>query len=156
MTLWEEFAAHAARQPDKVAIVSHRVADGDKQALTYGELARLAERFAGALVELGVAPGEVVSFQLPNWWEVAALHLACVRIGAVANPIITILRRREVGFILNRVASRVCIVPGEFRGFDHAAMLEELRPELTAMGPARHAACHNPVPIHQEVAVGGR
>ena len=24
MTLWEPFADHAARQPDKVAIVSHR------------------------------------------------------------------------------------------------------------------------------------
>ena len=133
MTLWEEFAGHASRRPDKVAIVSHRTATADKEIVTSGELARLAERFAAALVELGVAPGEAVSFQLPNWWEVAALHLACVRIGAVANPIITILRRREVGFILDRVASRVCIVPGEFRGFDHAAMLEELRPELPAL-----------------------
>jgi len=130
VTLWEEFAAHADRQPDKVAIVSHRVADGAADTVTYGELARLAGRFAAGLVELGVAPGEVVSFQLPNWWEVAALHLACVRIGAVANPIITILRRREVGFILDRVASRVCIVPGTFRGFDHGAMVAGLRAEL--------------------------
>ena len=130
MTLWEEFAGHAARQPGKVAIVSHRVASGDKEIVTYGELAGRAERFAAALVELGVVPGEVVSFQLPNWWEVAALHLACVRIGAVANPIITILRRREVGFILGRARTRVGIVPGEFRGFDHAAMLAGLRPEL--------------------------
>jgi cyclohexanecarboxylate-CoA ligase len=133
VTLWEEFAGHAARQPDKVAIVSHRVATGHKAVVTYGELAQLAERFAAGLVELGVAPGEVVSFQLPNWWEVAALHLACVRIGAVANPIITILRRREVGFILRRARSRVCVVPGEFRRFDHAAMLAELRAELPAL-----------------------
>ncbi|HZI36848.1 MAG TPA: AMP-binding protein, partial [Acidimicrobiia bacterium] len=132
MTLWDEFAGHAARRPDKVAIVSHRVAGG-REVVSYGELAQLAERFAAGLVELGVAPGEVVSFQLPNWWEVAGLHLACVRIGAVANPIITILRRREVGFILDRVASRVCIVPGEFRGFDHAAMLADLQPELPAL-----------------------
>jgi cyclohexanecarboxylate-CoA ligase len=130
VTLWEPFADHARRQPDKVAIVSHRVADTRSEVVSYGQLARLAERFAGALLELNVAPGEVVSFQLPNWWEVAALHLACVRIGAVANPIITILRRREVGFILNRVGCRVCIVPGEFRGFDHAAMLADLRGEL--------------------------
>ncbi|HEX6380482.1 MAG TPA: AMP-binding protein, partial [Acidimicrobiia bacterium] len=132
-TLWEEFAANAARHPDKVAIVSHRVANGEKVVVTYGELTQLAERFAAALVELGVERGEVVSFQLPNWWEVAALHLACVRIGAVANPIITILRAREVGFILGRARSRVCVVPGEFRGFDHAAMLDELRPELPAL-----------------------
>lgn len=133
MTLWDDFAAAAKRHPDKVAIVSHRVTDNRSEVVSYGQLARLAERFAGGLVELNVAPGEVVSFQLPNWWQVAALHLACVRIGAVANPIITILRRREVGFILDRVGSRVCIVPGEFRGFDHAGMLAGLRPELPAL-----------------------
>ena len=132
-TLWESFAEHADRHPDKVAIVSHRTAEGASDVVSYGRLAGLAERFAAALVELDVAPGEVVSFQLPNWWEVAALHLACVRIGAVANPIITILRRREVGFILDRVASRVCVVPGEFRGFDHAAMLAGLRRELPTL-----------------------
>jgi len=32
----------------------------------------------------------------------------------------------------------------------------ERRPELIAMGPAQQAACHNPVEIHEEVAVGGR
>jgi oligopeptide/dipeptide ABC transporter ATP-binding protein len=31
----------------------------------------------------------------------------------------------------------------------------ELQPELTTMGPAQRAACHNPVPIHEEVAVSG-
>src|SRR5205807_1393808 len=55
------------------------------------------------------------------------------RIGAVANPIITILRRREVGFILDRVASRVCIVPGTFRGFDHGAMVAGLRADLPGL-----------------------
>lgn len=133
MTLWESFAGHARRHPDKVAVVSHRLADGRSQVVSYGQLRRLAERFAGALLELNVARGEVVTFQLPNWWEVAALHLACVRIGAVANPIITILRRREVGFILDRVGARVCIVPGEFRGFDHASMLAGLRADLPAL-----------------------
>ena len=33
MTLWEEFAGHTARQPDKVAIVSHRTADGSMTTL---------------------------------------------------------------------------------------------------------------------------
>ncbi len=136
MTLWDDFAGAAGRHPDKVAIVSYRATDARSEVVSYGQLARLADRFAGGLVELNVAPGEVVSFQLPNWWQVAALHLACVRIGAVANPIITILRRREMQFILDRVASRVCIVPGEFRGFDHSAMLAGLRADLPNL---RHA-----------------
>jgi cyclohexanecarboxylate-CoA ligase len=129
-TLWDDVADHARQRPDKVAIVGYRDDGTQRDVLSYRHLTRLANRFAGALVELGVRPGDIVSFQLPNWWQMPALHLACVRIGAVANPIITILRQREVRFILERAKSRVCIVPGTFRGFDHAAMLAELQPAL--------------------------
>jgi cyclohexanecarboxylate-CoA ligase len=38
-----------------------------------------------------VRPGQVVSFQLPNWWEALVLHLAVIRIGAVSNPLMPIL-----------------------------------------------------------------
>ena len=132
-TLWDDVSAAVARHPDKVAVVGHHGATGRSEVLSYAQLARYADRFAGALLELNVAPGEVVSFQLPNWWQVAALHLACVRIGAVANPIITILRRREVAFILERVRARVCVVPGEFRGFDHAAMAADIKAGLPGL-----------------------
>jgi cyclohexanecarboxylate-CoA ligase len=57
-------------------------------------------------LELGVEPGEAMSFRVPNWWQFAALHLASAHIGAVTNPILTILRRREVAFICERLASR--------------------------------------------------
>lgn len=128
-TILDDFRAVVARTPDKVAIVSER-AFGDRQVLSFRQLARLSDRFAGALLELGVKPGEAVSMQLPNWWELTALTLACFRIGAVVNPIIPILRRREVGFILERVESRVCIVPATFRDFNHAEMLAGLAAEL--------------------------
>ncbi len=132
-TLWEQFAGHALTGPDRVAVVGHHADGSPTEVLTYGELAQRAERFAGALIELGVQPGDVVSFQLPNWWQVAALHLACVRIGAVANPIITIFRRREVAFILERVGARICVVPDSFRGFDHAAMVADIAGEVATL-----------------------
>ena len=75
-------------------------------------------------------PGDVVSFQLPNWWRFTALHLACARVGAVTNAILPILRRREVQFICERLGSTVCIVPAEFRGHDHAVMMAGIAAEL--------------------------
>ena len=131
-TIVEDFREAAARHPDKVAIVAVH-GDGAVQPpelITYRRLAALVDRAAAGLVGLGVQPGDPVSFQLPNWWEFAALTLACGRIGAVANPILPILRRREVGHILARIGSRVCVVPTTFRGFDHGAMLVELAGEL--------------------------
>ena len=34
------------------------------------------------LMAWGVGRGDVVSFQLPNWWEFTVLHLACLKLGA--------------------------------------------------------------------------
>jgi cyclohexanecarboxylate-CoA ligase len=129
-SLYQDVAVHARRLPDKVALVAYRGDGTQRDVLSYRQLVRMADRFAGALLELGVQPGDTVSFQLPNWWQTPAIYLACVRIGAVANPILTILRSREVEFILNRARSRVVILPGIVRGFDHNAMLAELRPSL--------------------------
>ena len=137
-TLYDDVAALAARHPDKVAIVGHRHArEGAAptlDVLSYRQLLAKADRFAAGLLELGVEPGDVVSFQLPNWWHVAALHLACVRVGAVANPILTILRHREVAFILERVEARVFVVASTFRGFDHAGLGNELRSSISTLG----------------------
>jgi cyclohexanecarboxylate-CoA ligase len=94
------------------------------------------ERIALGLAGLGVQPGEVVSFQLPNWWQYPALYLACVRIGAVANPLMPIFRQRELRYMLNFAESRVVIVPASYRDFDYAAMLAEIRPDLASV---RHA-----------------
>jgi cyclohexanecarboxylate-CoA ligase len=119
--------------PDQVAITGANSATGERTALTYAELAHRVERIALGLAALGVQPGEVVSFQLPNWWQYPALYLACVRIGAVANPLMPIFRQRELRYMLNFAESRVVIVPARYRDFDYAAMLAEIRPDLASV-----------------------
>lgn len=116
--------ASTARVPDKVAAVD------EHRTVTYRELADLVQRCAAGLLELGVNPGDVVSFQLPNRVEWLVAHFACTRIGAVSNPLIPIFRDREVRAGLRLAGSRVLIVPEEFRGFDHVGMVERIRPDL--------------------------
>jgi non-ribosomal peptide synthetase component E (peptide arylation enzyme) len=108
------------------------VVDADA-SLTYTELEGRVEALAASLADLGAAPGEVVSWQLPNWWEAVALHLAIIRLGAVSNPIIAIYRRSEVQFILAQAQSKIFVVPERFRGFDFPGMVAEMRPELPAL-----------------------
>jgi len=119
--------------PDQIAITGANSATGERTALTYAALAHRVERIALGLAALGVQPGEVVSFQLPNWWQYPALYLACVRIGAVANPLMPIFRQRELRYMLNFAESRVVIVPARYRDFDYAAMLAEIRPDLESV-----------------------
>ena len=87
-------------------------------------------RVASGLRALGVERGDVVAVQLPNWWEFAAVHLACGRIGAAFCPLMPILRERELLFILGLCEAKVFVVPKLFRGHDFAAMARGMRPKL--------------------------
>ena len=66
-TFLDDLGDAAAADPGKPAVVDHR-ADGGGRTVGYGELAAAVDRYAGALVDLGVEPGEIVAVQLPNWW----------------------------------------------------------------------------------------
>jgi acyl-CoA synthetase (AMP-forming)/AMP-acid ligase II len=57
------------------------------------------------------------------------LVAALARLGAVQNPVLPMLREREVGFLTRQSGARLLLVPGVFRGFDHAAMARALAAE---------------------------
>jgi cyclohexanecarboxylate-CoA ligase len=119
-----------AEVPDKTAIVDFNTVTGRESRLSYHELFARVDRIALGLAALGVEKYDVVSCQLPNWWEFSALVLACMRIGAVINPMMPIFREREVKFMLGFAESKIFVVPHEFRGFEHPAMARALRLEL--------------------------
>jgi cyclohexanecarboxylate-CoA ligase len=86
-------------------IIAHRT-DSGIHRVAYREYAQHVERFAGALYELGVRPGQVVAVQVPNWWQVNALILTCARLGAVVAPIMMTIRARELERMLARLRAR--------------------------------------------------
>ena len=118
------------RCPDKEAVTAVSLEKGETRRLTYRELAGLADRLAIGLARLGVRRNDVVSAQLPNWWEFTVTYLACARIGAVFNPLMPIFRERELSFMLKHGGSKVVIVPKRFRGHDYEQMIAGLRPKL--------------------------
>ncbi|MGJ6960546.1 AMP-binding protein [Streptosporangium sp. G11] len=123
-TILDDLRRSAASHPDKAALVCHR--DGVAETVTYSELAHRVDRLAASLVRLGVERGDVVTLQLPNSWQLVASILACARIGAVAGPVVPIMRRREVEFMTRLTASPVYIAAAEFRGFSYADMSAEV------------------------------
>lgn len=129
-TLVDYMEQALARSPDKDAVVAYRQDRDAPYRLSYRALEAVADRIAGSLRALGIGHQDVVSFQLPNWWEFMALSLACAKIGAAANPLMPILRERELKFMLEMAESKVFIVPNRFRGFDFAGMARGLRADL--------------------------
>jgi cyclohexanecarboxylate-CoA ligase len=131
--LTDRLDALTETHPDRLAVADHNSATGVATRLSYLQLRHRVDRIALGLVGLGVQPGDVVAFQLPNWWQFIALHLACLRIGAVSNPLMPIFRERELGFMLDFAKARLMVVPQRFRGHDYPAMIAGLRGTLPAL-----------------------
>ena len=116
--------------PDKVFVTDYKAEAGTRTTLSYRDIDRISRRIGAGLAAHGIGKGDVVAFQLPNWWEFAAIHLACVRIGAVSNPLMPIFRARELEFMLSFAETRAIFVPRRFRGFEYGPMLDGLRGRL--------------------------
>lgn len=123
-TILDDLRRSVATHPDKAALVCYQ--DGTIQTVTYAELARRVDRLAAHLLALGVRRGDVVTLQLPNSWQLVALCLACARISAIAGPVVPIMRRREVEFMIRLTGSSVYIAAAQFRGFSYADMSADI------------------------------
>jgi len=119
-----------AATPGKLALLADRADRTEARRFTYAELGDLVARAAAALKHLGIGPGDVISVQLPNWWEFAVISLAAFRLGAVVNPLMPIFREHELGYMLDFAETKLMIVPKLFRGFDHEMMVRSLQPKL--------------------------
>jgi len=126
-TLPDTFRRVCAEIGDRTAIV-----DGTRR-LAFDEALALAERLASRFVALGVAAGDVVSWQLPGWWEAVIVHHAALLAGALPNPLNPILRGRELRTIIAEAGPRLLLVPQTYREFDHAAMALSLRDEIPSL-----------------------
>jgi acyl-CoA synthetase (AMP-forming)/AMP-acid ligase II len=123
-TLVDAARAGVAEDPARVLLI-----EGDTR-LTRGAAWDLALRLAKYFLSRGLKPGDVISFQLPNWIEAAVLALAARMTGIVINPIPPIYRGSELAYILADCGAKLIFIPEVFRKHDHRAMLEELRPTL--------------------------
>ncbi len=77
--------AIAKETPDKKALV-HRSTSGVRTVLTFGDLKKLSDKAANALMELGLGKGNPVMLLLKRRYEYWILILALHKIGAVAIP----------------------------------------------------------------------
>ncbi|TDC21823.1 AMP-binding protein [Kribbella albertanoniae] len=86
-TFLDDLRKQARERPRKLAIAGRRLDEAHTDTLDYSELSTLTDRFAGALLQLGVEPGDTVAVQLPNRWEIVPLMFATMAAGAVIVPI---------------------------------------------------------------------
>jgi len=132
-TILDFLRSAVEKNPDKTALVSVKVENQTEQTFSYQQLWDMTNKIALGLRQLGVEKNDVVSCQLPNWWEFTLLYLACSRIGAVLNPLMPIFRERELEFMLKHGESKVFVVPKTFRNFNHEQLANQLQNKLDTL-----------------------
>jgi len=130
-TLGDFFDDMAARQGDHEALVSVH----EDKRYSYRELKREVDRLAGALLGLGLVPGDRVGIWSHNNAPWVLMQLATAKVGIVLVNINPAYRTSELEYALNKVACKALVMMKRFKTSDYVGMLRELAPELDAASP---------------------
>ncbi|MFI1993760.1 AMP-binding protein [Actinoplanes sp. NPDC020271] len=129
-TFLDDLRRQARERPRKIAIVGRRLGEARTDTFDYADLARLTDRFAGALLELGVQRGDMIAVQLPNRWENVPLIFACMAVGAVICPIAPECQGDELRHRLALTEAKVCVTMADWQGRPLAAEIRALQDDL--------------------------
>ncbi|MCS0496768.1 (2,3-dihydroxybenzoyl)adenylate synthase [Ancylobacter sp. MQZ15Z-1] len=114
----------AVRFADHLAVV------GADQRWTYAELERHAERIAGGLLALGLAPGDRVVVQLPNIPEFLSVVFALFRARMIPVYALPAHRSVEIVHFARTAEARGYIIAERHDGFDYRPLAQEVCREV--------------------------
>lgn len=117
-TVFEIVAAHAAKRPDARAL------SGAGLSWTYRELVDAAERLAGGLAAHGVVRGKTFAIVADNHPTTALAWLAGQRSGAIPSNCNSLLRERELSWILGNLSPELVITDVQHLDIVRAALAE--------------------------------
>lgn len=103
VTISQALTRTAHRFPENVAL------NYMGKKISYRELEELVNRFARALLDLGIHPGDKVAVCLPNIPQVIISNLAIFRIGAVTVQVNPLYTERELAYQLNDSEAKLVI-----------------------------------------------
>jgi non-ribosomal peptide synthetase component E (peptide arylation enzyme) len=97
---------------------------------TYAELDAVTDRFAAALMALGLQPLDRVLFQAANSPQLLLAVIGCLKAGLV--PVCTLPghRESEIGYLARHVAAKAHVVQGDDPKFDLPAFALRMREQL--------------------------
>ena len=111
----------AERDPGKLALVAVSQ-DGRSQDVSYGWLRETSNRLANALTAHGIKRGDRVAILLPQAPEVAAIHIAIYKLGAIALPLATLFGPDALAYRLQNAGAKALLT-----GAQGLAKIAEIR-----------------------------
>jgi acetyl-CoA synthetase len=148
------FAGAAARGTGDELAVVWEGDDGETRSLTYDQLLRETQRFAGALERLGIEKGDRIGIFMPMIPETVVAVLACGLIGAIYIPMFSGYGVDAVASRLRDCEARLLITADGFHRRGKLVPLKETADRALATAPSveRCIVCaqtHELVPMQQ-------
>lgn len=94
---------------------------------TYKEVDEKAGTIASYFVEIGIKPLDIISFQLPVWSEFIFITVACMKLGAIINPIGMCYNPEEVSKLLNQTESKLYICPTLYHNTNYEEVISSIK-----------------------------
>jgi acyl-CoA synthetase (AMP-forming)/AMP-acid ligase II len=123
-TVWDLVEQRAEETPDATMIV-----DEFGRSLTFSEFRDAALGVASALAR-HIDSASTVAWQIPTSPEAFLIMAALARLECVQAPLLPILRKREVAFVVEQLKCDLLVHPGFWRGFNYTEMAQDVSNEL--------------------------
>jgi long-chain acyl-CoA synthetase len=120
---------HARQAPQKEAIVWENV------RLTYGELDKLSNRVAHALVEMGIGHNDKVALACPNLPFFPIVYYGIMKAGAVVVPLSVLFTPREIAYHLTDSDAKAVFV---FEGTDELPLAQKVKEAFDEVPSCEH------------------
>ncbi len=119
-----------AKSPDQTPnnlreLIEHRVSEvpdkpflfseTDGRRFTYSEFDATVDRTSALLQSHGVGKGEVVSLLMPNSAEYIIAYFACWKLGALAGPVNSLLKAKEIAYVISNSEAKALMVHSDFQ-----------------------------------------
>ena len=83
------------------------------KTFSFNQINDLVERAAGGLSDLGIVQGDTVTLYAENSWEWIVSYYAIARLGAVINPVNTMLTPNEIEYVVKDCGAKAIIASPE-------------------------------------------
>ena len=132
-TLGDQLRRHALTLRDKPAIIAHD-AGGGRTVATYADLDARANRFAHALLGLGVGRGDRVAVMARNRIETIVAYYGALKVGAAYSGVSPLFGPREVGQQLAHLEPAAVVAAPEHVAVVDAALGSGGSPHRVVLG----------------------
>ena len=85
----------------------------EERSFSFLELNTMVESAAGGLAALGLVKGDVITLYAANSWEWIVSYYAIARLGAVINPVNTMLTPNEIEYVVEDCGAKAIIASPE-------------------------------------------